>query len=101
MKEKLTTFRLPLEIDKEIEKIASLEDSDKSKIMRELIVMGIKEKKLREALKLYTEGKITLWKAASLAGISLWRMITILEERKITLQYGKKELKEDLKALRE
>jgi len=95
------TFRLPLEIDKEIEKIASLEDTDKSKLIRELLIIGIKEKKLKEALNLYIEGKITLWKAASLADLSLWKMIDILEKRKITLQYGKRELKEDLKALRE
>ncbi len=101
MKEKLMTFRLPLEIDKDIEKIASREDTDKSKLIRELLIIGIKERKIKEALKLYTEGKVSLWKAASLADVSLWKMIEILEERKITLQYGKRELKEDLKALKE
>lgn len=101
MKERLMTFRLPLEIDKEIENLASLEDTDKSKLIRELLKLGIKERKLKEALKLYMEGKITLWKATRLAGISLWKMIEILEERKITLQYGERELKEDLKALKE
>ena len=101
MKEKLMTFRLPLEIDKDIENIASREDTDKSKLIRELLIIGIKERKLKEALKLYTEGKVSLWKAASLADVSLWKIIEILEERKITLQYGKRELKEDLKALKE
>lgn len=95
------TFRLPLEIDKDIENIASREDTDKSKLIRELLIIGIKERKLKEALKLYTEGKVSLWKAASLADVSLWKIIEILEERKITLQYGKRELKEDLKALKE
>ena len=38
MKEKLMTFRLPVEIDIEIERLAKLEDSDKSKLIRELIV---------------------------------------------------------------
>lgn len=99
MKEKLTSFRLPIEIDKEIEKLASLEDTDKSKLMRELLVMGIKEKRLQEALKLYQEGKITLWKAAQIADVSLWKMMEIIKERKITLQYSERELKEDLKAL--
>jgi len=64
MRERLTSFRLSIEIDKEIEKLASLEDTDKSKLMRELLVIGIKEKRLQKALKLYQEGKITLWKAA-------------------------------------
>lgn len=100
MKEKLMTFRLPLEIDKEIEKLASLEDTGKSKLIRELILLGIKERKLEEAIKLYIKGKITLWKAARLVDISLWKMMEILEERKITLQYGERELKEDLKGLK-
>lgn len=95
------TFRLPLEVDKEIEKLASLEDTDKSKLMRELIVLGIKERKLKKALKFYVEGKITLWKAARLSEISLWKMIEVVKEKKLPLQYGEKELKEDLKALKE
>ena len=101
MKEKLMTFRIPIEINKEIEELASVEDSDKSKLIRELIILGIKERKLKESIKLYIEGKISLWKAARLADISLWKMTEILEEKKINIQYGERELKEDLKALKE
>ena len=93
------TFRLPLEVDMEIKKLSEVEGKDKSKIMRELLVLGIKEKKIEEAIKLYKEGKTTLWKAARLAGISLWKMMEIIRERKVPAQYGQKELKEDLKAL--
>ena len=95
------TFRLPLEIDIEIERIAKLEDSDKSKLIRELIISGIKEKKIEELIKLYEKGKITLWKAARLAKISLWEMIEIVKERKIPAQYGETELKKDIEALKE
>ncbi len=101
MKERLVSFRLPIEIEEDIEEIAHNQDSDKSKLIRELLIIGIKEKKLEEALKLYSQGKITLWKAARLSGISLWKIIDIVAERKINLQYGKRELKEDLKALKE
>ncbi|MBS3072193.1 UPF0175 family protein [Candidatus Pacearchaeota archaeon] len=101
MKEKLMTFRLPLEIDIEIERIAKLEDSDKSKLIRELIISGIKEKKIEELIKLYEKGKVTLWKAARLAKISLWEMIEIVKERKIPAQYGETELKKDIEALKE
>lgn len=64
--------------------------------MRELIVTGLKEKKLKEALRFYTEGKISLWRAARLAEVSLWRMMEIVAERKILAQYGERELREDL-----
>jgi len=101
MKEKLMTFRIPSEIDLEIEKIVSFEDTDKSKLIRELIVLGIVERKLKKALQLYTQGRITLWKAAQLSDVSLWKMMEIAKERKIPAQYGERELKEDLKALEE
>lgn len=101
MKEKLTTLRLPVEIDREIEKLAYIQDSDKSKILRELIIIGIKEKKIQEAIRLFQEGRVTLWKAARLAGVSLWKMMEIVAKMKIVAQYGEKELEEDLKALRE
>ena len=99
MKEKLTTIRMDLEIDQELDKMAKLRDTDKSKLIRDLILLGIREKKIDEALKLYTEGRASLWKSARLAGISLWEMMKIVAERKIPAQYGEKELKEDLKAL--
>ncbi len=92
-------FRLPAEINKEIEKISYTEDTDKSKLIRELIVSGIKARKLEEAIKAYSEGRVSLWKAATMAGISLWKMMDIVKERKIEVQYGERELKEDLKAL--
>ena len=95
------TLRLPQKIDIEIESIASKEDTDKSKLIRELIFLGIQEKRLEMAIKLYVEGKITLWKAARLCDISIWKMMEIMKERKISAQYGEKELKEDLLALRE
>ncbi len=69
--------------------------------MNKLILSGIKERKLKDALELYIQGKITLWKAARLADISLWRMIEVAKERKIPAQYGERELKEDIKALRQ
>ena len=101
MKEKLMCFRMPKEIEREIEKFALEKDKDKSKLMSELLLLGIKEMRIMKSLKLYSEGKITLWRASRIADVSLWKMIEIIKENKIPLQYGEKELKEDLKALEE
>ncbi len=101
VKEKLTTIRLDLETDKELERLAKIKDTDKSKLIRDLILLGIREKKLQEALKLYAQGRITMWKAATVAGISLWEMMEVIAERKIPMPYGIRELEEDLKGLEE
>jgi predicted HTH domain antitoxin len=100
MGEKLTTIRLNMNIDKEIERLARAQGTDKSKLIRDLIIFGIKEKKLQEALYLYSKGKISMWKGARMAGLSLWQMMEIIAERKIPMPYGIKELEEDLKGLK-
>jgi predicted HTH domain antitoxin len=99
MKEKMTTLRISPELDEDIEKLARLRHTERSKIIRELLVLGLKAKKLEEAIILYSEGRVSLWRAARIAEVSLWKMIEIVSERKIDIQYSERELKEDLKAL--
>jgi predicted HTH domain antitoxin len=96
----LVSFRLPKELQKELELLSKEEDRDRSEIVRELIKKGLKEKKIEKAVKLYKEGRIYASRAAEIADVSLWRMIEIFRERKVEAQYGSKELEEDLKVLR-
>lgn len=51
------------------------------------------------AVELYREGKVSMGKAAEIAGISKIEMMGVLREKKVPLQYTEKDLKEDLKAL--
>ncbi len=57
-----------------------------------------KEFELEKSLILYNAGKITLWKAARMADISLWKMIEIVKERRLIIQYAEKEFRSDLEA---
>ncbi|RLE64773.1 MAG: hypothetical protein DRJ47_06820 [Thermoprotei archaeon] len=92
------SVRVPKEVRKGLEELAKLEGRDKAEIVREILIKGVKEKRVETALRLYREGKVTLWKAAELAGLSLWEMIEELEKRGVELQYGLEELEEDLRA---
>lgn len=92
------SVRVPREVKDELERLAKLERRDKAEIAREILVNGVRERRIKVALKLYSEGKVTLWKAAELAGLSLWEMIEELERRGVELQYGLRELEEDLRA---
>ena len=58
------TLRLPIEMERELENLSVLRDIDKSKIIRELLIKGLKEARIEHSLKLYTMGKVSLWKAA-------------------------------------
>jgi len=95
----LLTVRLPKIFGAKLRKFSEEASMDKSALVRELLAVGIKEKELQKALGLYKEGKISLWKASRIAGVSLWKMIDLLKERKIEAQYGLKELESDLSAL--
>jgi predicted HTH domain antitoxin len=97
--EKLISLRVPTELLKELGQLAKDEMKDRSEFTRELLAIGLKEKRLQRSLELYTNGKATLWKASRLAGVSLWEMMGILRARKVSAQYGLHELEEDLKAL--
>lgn len=84
-----------------LDELAGEESKDRSELVRELLTIGLKEKKIQKAIELYKNGKATLWKAARTADVSIWKMVEILRERGIEAQYGVRELEEDLKALKE
>jgi len=92
------SVRIPREVKEELEELAKLEKRDKAEIIREILAEGVRERRIEAALKLYREGRATLWRAAELAGLSLWEIIEELKKRRIELQYGYRELKEDLRA---
>ena len=69
------SVRVPREIRKWLEELAKLEGKDKAEIAREILAKGVRERRLEAALSLYRQGKATLWKAAELAGLSLWEII--------------------------
>lgn len=99
MTETLTT-RAAEELVKKIEEMAKKEKVDKSTMIRRLLSDAVEEKNRKDSLKLYKEGKVSLWKAAKIAGTSLWEMIDLIMKEGIPLDYGAEELREDLEPLR-
>ncbi len=91
--------RVPSNIVEDIEFIAKVEKLDKSSVIRKLLIEAINEWKKKYALKLYKDGKITLWKAAKIAGLSLWEFMELLASEGINLNYTVDELMEDFKAV--
>ena len=92
------TLRLPPQTAKKLKEIAKKEGKDRSTLIRELLENGVKEKSLEQAVELYRTGQVTAWKAAQLAGVSLWAFYKILEQKGIIIQYSEHDLEQDLKA---
>jgi len=97
----MISLRLPKELREELERLSEAEDRDTSTLIRELLARGMRERKLERSLGLYSKGKITLWKAARLAGVSLWEMTDALKARRVELHYDVTDLYEDLAGLRD
>jgi predicted HTH domain antitoxin len=95
---KTITLRLPPQTAKKLLEIAKKEGKDRSTLIRELLENGVKEKNVDQAVEFYRTGQATAWKAAQLAGFSLWAFYKILEEKGIIIQYSEHDLEQDLKA---
>ena len=57
--------------------------------------------KLYLAIELCREGKVSLGKAAEIAGVTKWEMMEILASKGVSIQYDVKDLEKDIKTLEE
>lgn len=65
-----------------------------------IIEEGLDAWKMNKALGMYRAQKVTLWKAAEIAGVTLAEMLVELPKRWIVFQYDLDELREDLEYAR-
>jgi len=98
----IVSTRVSEDMAKDIEEIEKEEKADRATVVRKLLEKAIADRKLERAVTLYASGKITLLKASKIAGLSLWDMMEIAKQRKISFQYTYEEFREDFeKALKE
>jgi predicted HTH domain antitoxin len=90
--------RVPDEIARDLREIEKEEKADRATVIRKLLARAIEEWKIERALRLYRERKVTLWRAARLAGITLREMMELAAKEGIQFQYSEKDLEEDIEA---
>lgn len=95
------TSRLPDDLNAEIERIAKIEQLDKSSLIRRLLSKAIDEWNLSFAITQFQKGNISLGQAVELSRRSIWDVIGRLAELKIPVHYGVTEFDSDLKTLEE
>ena len=91
--------RIDKELAEEIEKIVKEKGIDRSTVIRELLYVGLKEYKLRKALELVRERKVTVWKAAEIAGLTYREMLEKLKEHNVPFPITKEELAREIEEI--
>jgi predicted HTH domain antitoxin len=95
------TARLPRDMLREVERLAEEMKVDRSELIRRLLDSALREKRVKEAVQAYREGRVTLWKAAERAGLSLREMIELAKEEKIPVSYSLEDLRRDIEYVRQ
>jgi len=83
----------------EEEVLAQMEEdfqTDRSNVLRQLISQGLEEYRLEKALEELREHKVTLRKAADIAGVTYVEMLTEAAEAGIDVGYTTEDLERDL-----
>ena len=99
MKINRISLTIPQELLDKSEEIAKERSEDRSTIMRELLRMGIKQYLIEKGIMLYLEGKVSLEKAAEISGVSIWKFMDVLREKKIPLRYDLDDIKKEIKEI--
>lgn len=79
-KRKITGVRLDSELDRDVEQVVKEESVDKSTALRMLVGEGYREWKLKRALQQLREGKVSIWQASKLSGMTLWDFVAVVKK---------------------
>ncbi len=94
------SVRLESNILKDLDKVENKWQTDRSEVIRRLLVNAVKNWKIKDALERLKERKITISEAAKDAEVSLWEMMDLAKHENIDwIEYNKEDLKRDLKLL--
>ena len=99
MTEITISAKIPKDLEEQLQEYMKVEHLEKSSSVRRLLFKSLQKWREEYALKLLSEKKITLSKAAQVAGLDIWSFIE--EVRKAKIQWvSDKIVKKDLEALK-
>ena len=79
-KRKITGVRLDSELDRDVEQVVREESVDKSTALRMLVGEGYRGWRLKRAMQQLREGKVSIWQASKLAGLTLWDFVAVVKK---------------------
>lgn len=100
MRRKYVTARVPEDLHVAIETVREAEQVGRSTAIRRLLERGIADWRLETAVNRYQDRTVSLGRAAELADVSVWRLVDVLDERGIEVNYSEADLEANLDAVR-
>ncbi|TVP76723.1 MAG: hypothetical protein EA353_11600 [Puniceicoccaceae bacterium] len=79
-----------------LDSMAARTGLDRATMTKTLLRRGLEQLRFDEAVAAYRASRVTLSRAAEMAGISIWDFIGRMDQQDLTLHYGIGELEEDL-----
>lgn len=86
------SIRLDEDTLRELEEISRRRGLEKSKVIREILMKGLREFRIEEAVEAVRSGRATVWRAAEMAGLTYREMLRELRERNVPFPLSKEEL---------
>lgn len=87
------------EMEKKLEILTKIEKIEKSTLVRKILDRAIDEELKQCALELFENKKVSLAKAAEIAGVPIREMIDLIKERGISLHITVQDIREDFEAV--
>lgn len=91
--------RIPVDLEKQLQSYMKTEHLEKSAAVRKLLFEALQEWKEKYAVRLLEEGRVTLLKAAEIAGMDIWAFTSFLQREKVHW-VSQKAIEKDLASFR-
>lgn len=98
MSREMTTIsvRVPRDQVVEIDALAEERGVDRAIQIRELITIALSEIRIRTALDQLRDGRVSVWRAAKLAGVTYREMLTAMREHNVPFPLSEDELRREI-----
>lgn len=95
------SVRLGKSLLKDLAEVEDRWQTDRSEVVRRLLVSSLQQEKIKTALDNLANHKISIGKAAEICDVSLWEMLELVKEKNIDWTgYSEEDLEKDLKLLK-
>lgn len=90
------SVRVPRDQVVEIDALAEERGVDRAIQIRELIAIALSDIRIRTALDQLRDGRVSVWRAAKLAGVTYREMLTAMREHNVPFPLSEDELRREI-----